>query len=308
MASTTFPVARALALELEKLHAPAVLRYDIARLAWQLYKARTYEGRPLSIKRDVLDSRAFSRLEKTLMATGVLKPVPGLPERSVYSLIGGSISDRNAVICSIDPFCYVSHLSAMEFHGLTDRLPEQLYISAPAGKEWTAFADERMLKDLGEERQEYRVNGLPLLRRTAIVKLGQRPVHRYASVHRGAYRALKDSPVRVATLGRTFLDMLREPGLCGGVVHVIQVFQEHAASNQRLILDELDQHGADIDKVRAGFILEELCKLHDPRIDAWVALAARGGSRRLDPSAEYAPKFSERWALSINISAPGEWA
>jgi predicted transcriptional regulator of viral defense system len=195
----------------------------------------------------------------------------------------------------------------MEFHGLTDRLPEQIYVSAPAGKAWTAFAEERMLRDLGDDREPYRASGLPPLRRISVAKLGQRPVHRHTSAHLGAYRVIKDSPVRVATLGRTFLDLLREPGLCGGIAHALDVFTQKAAPNLRLILDEIDQHGADIDKVRAGFILEELCRLHDPRIDAWVARAARGGSRRLDPAADYAPQFSERWALSINTTTPRDW-
>jgi len=105
----------------------------------------------------------------------------------------------------------------------------------------------------------------------------------------------------VATRGRTFLDMLRDPQLCGGLSHVLQVYKEHAPQSLRLILDEVDQHGKPIDKVRAGWILESVCHIHDPRIDAWTVFAQRGGSRKLDASAEYSPEFSERWALSINV-------
>lgn len=304
MNPTKLPVARALASELGSLGAPIVLRYDIARIAWRLYRAGDYEGKMLGIKRDVLDTRAFSRIENGLLDSGVLKPLPGVPERSAFELIGGNTTDRNVIVCSIDPFCYLSHLSAMEFHGLTDRMPEQVYVSTPAGKEWTVFAEERMTRDLGDDRAAFGESGLPQLRRTAITKIGQRPVHRYASIHRGAFRIIKGSPVRVATIGRTFLDMLREPGLCGGIAHVLQVFKEHAAASRRLIFDELDQHGGSIDKVRAGFILEEFCRIRDPRIDAWVAFAARGGSRKLDPSADYEPRFSERWMLSINSAIP----
>lgn len=295
-----FPIFRALSIELGKLGTPVVLRYDIARITWHLYKVRTYEGQPLAIKLDALDKRAFSRIEKALQNNGILKTLPGVSEQAAYGLIGGNLNDNNAVICSIDPFCYLSHLSAMEFHGLTDRLPEQIYVSTPAGAEWKNFAGERMAKDLGEELSVYSGSGLPQLERTTVTKLGKRPLHRYASLHHGAFRTFKDSPVRVATLGRTFLDMLREPGLCGGIAHVLQVFKEHAAVNKRLIFDELDQHGSKIDKVRAGFIFEEICNLRDQRIDAWVEFAARGGSRKLDATADYEPKFSERWMLSIN--------
>jgi predicted transcriptional regulator of viral defense system len=271
-----------------------------------LYKTQTHEGHPLLIQRDELDGRAFARLERALLENAVLMPLQGLPQRTAYTLLGAGAPDRNVIICSIDPFCYLSHLSAMEFHGLTDRMPEQIYVSSPQGREWTGFAEERLRRDLGEDYDAYRIAHLPQLQRTNLTKIGQRPVHRYSSVHLGAFRAIKGSPVRVATLGRTFLDMLREPDLCGGIAHVIQVFKEHAAINKRLIFDELDQHGGPIDKVRAGYILEEICQIRDPRLEAWIVFAARGGSRKLDPSSGYEPKFSERWMLSINIATSDE--
>lgn len=302
-----FPVQRAVTLELEKLHTSVILRYDIGRIAWYLYKTRNYAGQPLALKRFTLDARALARIEGKLRDGGILKDLPGISEKSAYGLVGSNLSDRNAIICSIDPFCYLSHLSAMEFHGLTDRMPEQIYVSTPPGREWTAFAEERMVRDLADDIEAYRLAGLPPLWRTSVAKIGQRHVHRYASIHRGAFRTVKGSPIRVATIGRTFLDMLREPGLCGGIAHVIHVFRDHAASHQRLIFDELDQHGADIDKVRAGYILDEVCRIRDSRIDAWVAFAARGGSRKLDASADYDPKFSERWMLSINVALPEGW-
>ncbi len=298
---TTTPINRALALELEKLGFPIVLRYDVSRIAWSLYKSQSYGGQGLGIRRETLDTRALARLERVLVNDVVLKPIAGFPGRSAYALFGGNLNDHRAVCCCVDPFCYVSHLSAMEFHGLTDRLPEQLYVSSPAGTQWTSFALQRMSKDLGGDLAEYESAGLPLLRRVAFTKIGGRTVHRFASSHLGAYRTIKDSPVRVATIGRTFLDMLREPVLCGGIAHVLEVFQEHASANRRLILDELDQQGSAIDKVRAGYLLEEVCKIRDQRIDAWVQFAARGGSRKLDATAEYSPRFSERWSLSINV-------
>jgi hypothetical protein len=56
-----------------------------------------------------------------------------------------------------------------------------------------------------------------------------------------------------------------------------------------------------MDQARAGYILEEKCGLSHALIDEWAKSAIRGGSRRLDPQAEYVPIFSERWCISINV-------
>jgi len=69
-----------------------------------------------------------------------------------------------------------------------------------------------------------------------------------------------------------------------------------------LIIDEVSQHGSKIERVRAGYILEDICKLNSDRIDGWVECAQRGGSRKLDPEGDYVPKFSEKWCLSLNVS------
>jgi len=105
----------------------------------------------------------------------------------------------------------------------------------------------------------------------------------------------------VATLGRVFLDMLREPKLCGDIQHVLDIYQKDARRYLKLIVDEIDRHGQPIDKVRAGFVITEVCRLTSPAVDGWEKFAQRGGSRKLDAENEYAPIYSERWQLSINV-------
>jgi hypothetical protein len=84
--------------------------------------------------------------------------------------------------------------------------------------------------------------------------------------------------------------------------HVLEVFRDHARTNLSLITDELNANGTAIEKVRAGYILEEECDIKaDPTIDSWRSYAQRGGSRKLDPHNEYSSTFSERWCLSINV-------
>jgi predicted transcriptional regulator of viral defense system len=215
-------------------------------------------------------------------------------------VLGRSSVSAAEIACTVDPFAYVSHLSAMELHGLTDRVTQTLYLSSPDPKAWKAHATELMQRDLGEERAAYEEAGFPLLQRTRIEKLMGTTVRITHSAHLGAFRKTPDSEVRVATIGRTFLDMLREPTLCGGIHHVLGIYLEHAERNLALIAAEVDQHGGPIDKVRAGYVLEEVCGLTHPSFEEWQTHAARGGSRKLVAANEYASTYSERWALSLN--------
>ena len=112
--------------------------------------------------------------------------------------------------------------------------------------------------------------------------------------------------MRVATIGRTFLDMLREPELCGGIYHVLEIYAAHAQRYLRLIIDVINRHGTKIDKVRAGYILDERLGLLHPIIDSWLEFAQRGGSRKLLANAPYRSRFSEKWCLSINIEEEEE--
>jgi len=51
--------------------------------------------------------------------------------------------------------------------------------------------------------------------------------------------------------------MLKNPDLCGGMSHVMDVFEEYGEKYLRLITNEIDKNGAPIDKVRTGYILDE---------------------------------------------------
>jgi len=95
--------------------------------------------------------------------------------------------------------------------------------------------------------------------------------------------------------------MLRKQELCGGINHVIDVYINYAKQYLDLIIPEISAHANKIERSRAGFILEHYCGFSDLRIAAWTKEVQRGGSRKLDASAEYMPEFSERWGISINV-------
>ncbi len=297
-------IRTALALEIGHLKQPVVTSYDIGQLVFQLYQAKTYKGEKLSgIQKEYPERQDYMRLVKMLLRAGVLqeKKIASNPE--VFTVLGTGQPSPGEVACCIDPFAYVSHLSAMEWHGLTDRIPKTLFISSPAPLHWGKFSRERMLKDLGgdEAYTVYSYSRLPQLRRLNLAKVGRETVHRHASLHPGAFIVVRDRRLRVATIGRTFLDMIREPDLCGGIYHVLDVYQEHAERYLQLVVDEIDQHGTKIEKMRGGYILEERLGLNHDTIGKWSKFAQRGGSRKLYAHSEYSPRFSEKWCLSLNI-------
>jgi predicted transcriptional regulator of viral defense system len=189
----------------------------------------------------------------------------------------------------------------MAYHGLTDRIPVKLFISSPSKDEWHFFAKEQMRKDLGDDYENYKNAKLPMLVRTKMQKINKMEVHRTSSKHLGAYKSVRGRYLRVSTIGRTFLEMLRNPELCGGINHVLDVFEEYGKNYLRLIVDDIDRNGAPIDKVRAGYIFDELLEVNNEVIESWSSLAQRGGSRKLDSSAEYIPDWSDKWKISLNV-------
>lgn len=281
---------------------PVITRYRLGLIIFRLYAEAKGSGveRIPDLDGHPANHKEFTYRLMELERAGILKSHPNFPGNA-FRLLGRKDEDPAEVACTVDPFCYVSHLSAMAHHGLTDRLPAKLFLSSPPVREWQEEAQARMQQDLGEALTLYEQSGMPLLTRVRMTKIQRSEIHRFHSKHRGAYKNVRGGLLRVSTLGRTFLDMLRNPELCGGMHHVVQVYREHAATYLRLITDEVEQHGAPIDKVRAGYLLDECLHLESEVVEGWVRFAQRGGSRKLDASAEYRPVWSDKWLLSLNV-------
>lgn len=269
---------------------PALNSYDFARILFQ--QGLFIESQ--SAKKD------FDSILEIILKLHLLSPT-GL--NNSFFIFGRTSATAAEVICSIDPFAYLSHLSAMEHHGLTDRFSNVLYMTRPTSTAWKQDAEKQMQKDLDEKLDQYITLKLPTLKRQKLEKIGKTLIHFEEKSQMGAFRHVPDTSLRVATIGRVFLDMIREPHLCGGIQHVIDIYQKEASRYLQFIIDEINQHGKPIDKVRAGFLLDEICGLQSPALVPWETFAQRGGSRKLDLSGEYAPHHSERWKLSINVPA-----
>ncbi|MGV0949606.1 MAG: type IV toxin-antitoxin system AbiEi family antitoxin domain-containing protein [Azonexus sp.] len=246
----------ALSLQIGQLYQPVVTSYQLACLVFTFYQTKVYRGETLGhIQKDVPARADYTRLLSTLVQNGILQNSKEVPNSEVFTVLGRDTAGADDIACCVDPFCYVSHLSAMEYHGFTDRLPKLLFLTTPPSPHWGKLAAERMQKDLGPEGVAlYREASLPSLRRLRLAKIHRKTlsIHETRHCDPGAYLNVQGRPLRVSTIGRTFLDMLREPDLCGGIYHVLEVYAGHASRYLRLIVDTVDRHGSRIDKVRAG--------------------------------------------------------
>ncbi|WP_252374222.1 hypothetical protein [Hydrogenophaga sp. 2FB] len=250
---------------------------------------------------DVIEPDLYKAIVDRLSSFHLISPAKDFKPGAVFQLFGRPKPSAMEVACAVDPFACVTHLSAMEFHGLTDRFSKILYLTTPPDKEWREHAEERMARDLGQRLAVYRAARLPMLQYLGFERVEGVRVELMRRSSRGGFKTIKSPAIRVAMVGRVFLDMVREPDNCGGMQHVVDAYREYGSQYLSLILDEIDRHGKPIEKVRAGYLLEAVCRIQHPRIDGWKDFAQRGGSRMLDPQGEYAPTFSETWKLSINV-------
>ena len=293
----------ALSLRLSREHpSPIVTRYDLATALLYLYDTGKYDGQVVDRLRMVRPAPHDLYLQQAeLWRAGILQTRSDLPT-AVSVLSASPHKEVSDFVCGLDPFAYISHLSAMEYHGLTDRLSNTLSITTLPAPQWRQAAQDKMERQLGAEGlQHYLRLDFPPITKFTVAKIGKTTIHVHVSKHATSYISPKNRLIRVASIGRTFLDMLRQPGLCAGMNHVIDTYANHASQYLPLIANELNRWGTPIEKVRAGYILEEHAHIMgDARIQDWAKLAQRGGSRKLDPAAEYESRFSEKWCLSIN--------
>jgi len=292
---------KALTLYLGGIEKPVITAYDFGLIVFQFYKRKKYKNENINISKDVPGRSDINRYLDRLVDNGILSPIRGIASEAAFSILGKSDIGVAEIICSIDPFAYISHLSAMEYHGLTERIPKIVFLSTFPSPLWREKAKEKMIKDYGEILEsDISMQDFPRLTNIKIEKINGISINSYRSKSIGSFVSVENRRLRVSSIGRTFLDMLREPQLCGGLRHVIDVYVENAGSFKKLIIDEIDRNGTLIDKSRAGYVLEEHCKIYTPVIDEWSKNVLRGGSRKLDPHEPFSSEFSEKWCISLN--------
>ena len=129
---------------------PVVTFYDFYVLGHQLFHSKAWKNEPLKRMPHYWDQlrakNAIRRLEARRALVSDSDFTSGV-WRVTQATRAGSAEE---VACIADPFAYVSHLSAMQRYGLSDRSPQALHLTTPKRDRWNALRSERALRDLPE--------------------------------------------------------------------------------------------------------------------------------------------------------------
>jgi predicted transcriptional regulator of viral defense system len=276
---------------------PIITNYELFLILYNLYRDGQFRGEPLSVKVPRPTAHQLSYYGGKLYAERQLKAdadFTGTAHR-VTDVPDGQAEELTALV---DPFCYLSHMSAMQRYGLTTRSPEALTLSTPLN--WKELAAQRERDDFGEALDEdaFLVRLTPI---TLPEHVRKRRVEVHTTKRTPVVKPIRESVARIASVGDTFVQTLDRPELCGGMAHVLDVWNEHARTFVDEIITAIGKAPEKLIKVRAGYILSERMGIADTRIEDWVRFAQRGGSQRLDPSQPYVSNHSEKWMISLNV-------
>lgn len=317
----------AVAEQLRRDQRPVVTWFDVEQVVRRLFRDRHLDGKPLRIRRSSPAAETFAAVRRALinphgLDTGPLAELielrSALLEQAAES--GGRLLIEDAeflgrvwrvagvpdgtpeeLCCLVDPWCYVSHLSAMQRWSLSNRNPLALHLTRPAAAIWQQQARAE-LRDLPASEP----SGVLFKPRTRVAfpdRLRRRPLQVFQPSYLGRCVPVADSYARVATVGQTFWDMVQEPARCGGMTHVVEVWEERAEDYAEEIIAVFEDGALPTTHLafcRAGYLLEEVVGVSDSRVAAWTRFGRRGGSAKLDPTAPFVERHSERWNLSLN--------
>lgn len=288
----------ALEKKLISLNQPVVSDYAIFLHAYNLDRDGHYNNIPLHKQKQSISREKGLRLLRELQDHHIIKA-----DRDFKSGIFrvNEVADATAEeVCAIaDPFCYISHLSAMTRYGFTHRLPAHLSLTTPSRPQWSSQRDALVERDYGAGCDKRKI--IPLQQVTFRESIRGRVVDLQETKFPAKTQNIKGSRARISSIGDTFVDMMSHPVLCGGMTHVMEVWQEHAPTYLEEIIAAVERCTVKIVKVRAGYTLDEYLNIKDSRIESWLSAAQRGGSRVLDPEKPFVSTFSPKWMISLNV-------
>ncbi|MCU0729475.1 MAG: hypothetical protein MUF41_05155, partial [Sphingopyxis sp.] len=118
-------VAEALARALTSQPRPVLSNYDIFRELWVIYQSGTTKY----LRGKTPSREVYRRIRSLLRSEGVIRQDNDY--RTHWRIVSKPDMTAEDVICSVDSFCHIAHLSALQRYGLTNRRPERLMLVEP---------------------------------------------------------------------------------------------------------------------------------------------------------------------------------
>lgn len=284
----------------------AVISYnELACFIYKAYKSKKHKNIPINrIKKSLADKREVDTAIDDLIISNILRLQRASFFSNAFYLISGKQKNtEEEMVCALAPFGVLSHLSAMFIHGITDRIPNKIYYTAPTDTVWRRLYLEYLQNQGIDEPVPHYFSLAPMVSG----EIFNRPIQIRKTKDKIPIAKIRNSPLRVTTIGKTFVDMLRDPSMCGGEDHVLDVFINEAPRFQNEIIKYAEQNGRAIDRSRIGFIFDKILGIKEPRIKQWKREQVRGGSKKLSPNFSFSPVFDEGWCLSINIESAQQY-
>ena len=243
------------------------------------------------------DEKKFLSLETNIRGTFFSNRIP-----EHFLISKKNIDSREQIICSIFPYGYISHISAMRWYGITDRLPKEVYYTALSKEQWKKRSLIEITTRMGNNIKANEF--IPTYPRNEIY-FGRRLI--VTSKEINSLPLENSLGVRVQNVGELFNSMFSKTDYCGGQQHVIDVFKEHGDSVKNTVIKYVDRFGSKIDKARIGFMYSRVLDVESEIIEKWKieSQKTRGSSKKLFSNAPFCSAYCEEWNLSLNTHIEG---
>lgn len=258
-----------------------LLLQEILKAELRVFKIEELKGLPWVQK---LAASSLNKMLRSLVTDGWLLAI----KQGVYGLSpivsSSPIHEFEIAIKIVNP-AMISHYSAFKYHGLTDQLPYDLFITTI--KETSTPQTHKVAGKQGK-KASFNFNGIN---------------YQFIQIKKefffgGQQAWIGSTNFFVTDLERTLLDGLIRPKFCGGLSEVLDAYQEHIKKvDLTKIINYALKLGVAVSR-RLGWVLDHLAVDLD-QINC-LARHEDPGYRKLDPSRPAVGNYDSKWRLQLN--------
>ena len=237
------------------------------------------------------------QLIRKLAASGDIEELSTIAGIYVFTVPFASFvsSPDEALLQEANPTAVLSHYTAAAYHNLTYELPMEYHL--------TYYPNSFIRLPLGTVPEDWVDVPKPRCRTPKTIRgkpiLWHKSKKEWDFGHTLGFS--QGYPIYVTDLERTLLDAIRFPERCGGITEVFRIWRRAVDSLRvDVLVNYVEQFSQALLRQRVGFILEEI-GITPPILEEWANKSVRGSSAKLIANSDFAPTFSERWKLSINV-------